>query len=245
MESTNRLTSDPLTPHPQADLPGATQPQPQPESAALPVTIDSLLDHVQAAPARLGRTRLISIDGPAGSGKSTLADRFAARAEARGLHTRVLHMDDLYEGWDGAVRGFALLRDHVLTRLADGREGRYRRYDWAAGAYAELHLVPATVELLIVEGVTSCDRDADTWQSLKVWIETTNEVRLDRGIERDGEALRDHWLEWMRWERDHFATENTRARADLIVDGNPTLPHDPALELITKSVNLPHDSAAS
>jgi len=230
MESTNRLTSDPLTSQ---------------SLTSQPLTIDSLLDHVQAAPARLGRTRLISIDGPAGSGKSTLADRFAARAEARGLHTRVLHMDDLYDGWDGAVRGFALLRDHVLTRLADGREGRYRRYDWNSGAYAELHLVPATVELLIVEGVTSCDRDADTWQSLKIWIETTNEVRLERGIDRDGEALRDRWLDWMRWERDHFAAENTRRRANLVVDGNPTIPHEPTTELIAKAVNLPHDSAAS
>ena len=235
MESTNRLTSDPLT----------SQNLTSQSLTGRLLAIDSLLDHVQAAPARLGRTRLISIDGPAGSGKSTLADRFAARAEARGLHTRVLHMDDLYDGWAGAVRGFALLRDHVLTRLADGREGRYRRYDWNTSAYAELHLVPVTIDLLIVEGVTSCDRDADTWQSLKVWIETTNEVRLDRGIERDGEALRDHWLEWMRWERDHFATENTRARANLVVDGDPDVPHSPEQELIAKSVNLPHDSAAS
>jgi uridine kinase len=225
MESTDRLTSEPVIDD--------------------PLTIDSLLDHVQSTPARLGRTRLVSIDGPAGTGKSTLADRFAARAEARGLHTLVLHMDDLYDGWDGAVRGFGLLRDHVLKRLADGREGRYRRYDWNAGAYAELHVVPVTLDLLIVEGVTSADRDADPWQSLRLWIETSNEIRLARGIDRDGEALRDRWLDWMRWERDHFAAENTRARANVIVDGCPEAPHDPELELITKSVNLPHDSAAS
>ena len=225
MESTDRLTSEPVTQD--------------------PLTIDSLLDHVQAAPAKLGRTRLISIDGPAGSGKTTLAERFAARAEARGLHTRVLHMDDLYDGWDGAVRGFGLLRDHVLKRMADGREGRYRRYDWKARAYAELHLVPVTVDLLIVEGVTSCDRDAEPWQSLRVWIETSNEVRLDRGIERDGEALRDQWLEWMRWERDHFAAEHTRQRAQVIVDGDPAAPHSPDTELIVKSINLARDSAAS
>jgi uridine kinase len=210
------------------------------------LTIDSLLDHVQAGPAQLGGTWLISIDGPAGSGKSTLADRFAARAEARGLHTQILHMDDLYDGWDGAVRGFALLRDHVLKRIADGREGRYRRYDWHQRAYAELHLVPATLDLLIVEGVTSADREADPWQSLRVWIETSNEVRLDRGIERDGEALRDRWLDWMRWERDHFAAEDTRARAHVIVDGDPSTPHDTTVELVAKSVALPpHDSAAS
>jgi uridine kinase len=210
------------------------------------LTIDSLLDYVQAAPARLGRTRLISVDGPAGSGKSSLAGRIAARAEARGLHTLVLHMDDLYDGWNGAVRGFGLLRDHVLKRLADGREGRYRRYDWNLGAYAELHVVPVTLDLLIVEGVTSADRDADAWQSLRVWIETTNEIRLERGIARDGEALRDHWLDWMRWERDHFAVENTRGRADVIVDGSPTQPHDPETQLVTTSIRLaPHDSAAS
>ncbi|MFG1628624.1 uridine kinase [Kribbella sp. NPDC049227] len=211
-----------------------------------PLTIDALLDNVQAAPPRLGRTRLIGVDGPAGSGKTSLAAKIQARAEARGLRTGIIHMDDLYDGWTGAVRGFGLLRDHVLQRIADGREGRYRRYDWHLGAYAELHVVPVTVELLVVEGVTSCDRDADRWQSLRLWVETSNEVRLDRGIARDGEALRDHWLEWMRWERDHFAEQETRSRAHVIVDGDPALPHDPALEIIPKSVALPpHDSAAS
>jgi uridine kinase len=211
-----------------------------------PLTIDSLLDVVQAAPPRLGRTRLIGIDGPAGSGKTTVAAHVRARAEARVLNTYVIHMDDLYDGWTGAERGFVLLRDHVLQRLADGREGRYRRYDWYVGAYAELHVVPSTVDLLIVEGVTACDRDAANWQSLRLWVETSNEVRLHRGIERDGEPLRDHWLEWMRWERDHFAEQTTRSRAHVIVDGAPTVPYDPALELVTKSVALPpHDSAAS
>ncbi|TWD73247.1 uridine kinase [Kribbella amoyensis] len=209
------------------------------------LTIDSLLDHVRTTPARLGRTRLISVDGPAGSGKTTVATRFAARAEARGLRTQVVHMDDLYDGWDGAVRGFGLLRDHVLKRLADGREGRYRRYDWHLGAYAELHVVPTTLDLLIVEGVTAADRDADPWQALKIWVETSNEVRLDRGIERDGEALRDRWLDWMRWERDHFAAQRTRSRSHVIVDGNPSVPHQAETELVAKSVNLGLDSAAS
>jgi uridine kinase len=209
--------------------------------------IDALLDRVQAAPARLGRIRLISVDGPAGSGKTSLAARLADRAEARGLKVLVLHMDDLYDGWDGATRGFGLLRDHVLSRLAEGREGRYRRYDWNLGAYAELHVVPVGVDLLIVEGVTAADRGAEPWPSLRIWIETSNDVRLERGIDRDGEALRDRWLDWMRWERDHFAAENTRERADLIVDGNPAAPHDPTLELVAKVVRLasPRTPAAS
>ncbi|WP_328992187.1 AAA family ATPase [Kribbella sp. NBC_01245] len=183
------------------------------------ITYDRLIEQVLAAPPQLGETRLICVDGPAGSGKTTVAERFAKAAEARGLRVQVVHMDDLYDGWDGAERGFGLLRDHVLARLAKGLEGRYRRYDWIAGAYAEVHLVPATVELLIVEGVTSADRGAEPWPSLRIWVETDNALRLERGIERDGEGMRDRWLEWMRWERDHFAAERTRDRADLIVDG--------------------------
>lgn len=211
------------------------------------LAIDDVLDHVLAGPANLGRTRLVSVDGPAGSGKSTLAARLATRAGARGLTVLVLHMDDLYEGWDGASKGFALLREHVLSRLADGREGRYRRYDWKLGGYAELHVVPVTVDLLIVEGVTAADRGVEPWPSLRIWIETSNDVRLDRGIERDGEPLRDRWLDWMRWERDHFAAERTRERADLVVDGNPTVPHDPTTEVVTKAVRLaaPNTPAAS
>jgi uridine kinase len=197
--------------------------------------LDALLDRVTAAPPQLGATRLVCVDGPAGSGKTVLAARIAAGAADRGLSVQVLHMDDLYEGWDGADRGFALLRDHVLTRIAGGLEGRYRRYDWEARAYAEKHAVPADLDLLVVEGVTSADRGVEPWPSLRIWVETTNTVRLERGIDRDGEALRDRWLDWMRWEREHFAAEETRERADLVVDGSPTTPHDPEREIVVKT----------
>ena len=199
------------------------------------VRLDAVLDRVMTQPPRLGSTRLICVDGPAGSGKTTVAERLATRASVRALRYRVLHMDDLYDGWDGATRGFALLRDHVLARIAEGQEGRYRRYDWEADAYAELHIVPADLDLLIVEGVTSADRGVDPWASLTIWVEVSNALRLDRGIERDGEALRDRWLDWMRWERDHFAEERTGSRAGLVVDGAPVVPHDPETEIVVRS----------
>ena len=207
--------------------------------------LDTLLDRILAAPARLGATRLVCVDGPAGSGKTTLAGLITRGAEDRGLTVRTLHMDDLYEGWDGAERGFMLLRDHVLARIAAGVEGRYRRYDWKAGEYAERHDVPADLDLLVVEGVTSADRAVDDWTSLRIWVETSNSVRLGRGIDRDGEALRDRWLDWMRWEREHYAAEHTRDRADLVVDGSPSIPHDPEREIVIKTRADQHRGLAS
>ena len=48
----------------------------------------------------------------------------------------VVHMDDLYDGWDGLPRSTSS-SDTLLAPLAAGAPGRYRRYDWHAAAYAE------------------------------------------------------------------------------------------------------------
>jgi hypothetical protein len=45
-------------------------------------------------------------------------------------------------------------------------------------------------------------------------------VRLARGLARDGAALEAHWLRWQATEAAAFAIESTRARADVLVDGD-------------------------
>jgi hypothetical protein len=54
---------------------------------------------------------------------------------------------------------------------------------------------------------------------VRVWVEAPDDVRLQRGLARDGEAMRPQWLAWMRAEADHFAAEATRDRADVLIDG--------------------------
>lgn len=169
----------------------------------------AVLDRLHAAPARLGPTRLLCIDGPAGSGKTTLAGAVAERSGAR-----VVRMDDLYPGWSGLFT----VEPHVLgilEPLASGEPGRYRRYDWTADAYAEEHLVEPA-DLLVLEGVGAGNRRWAGWASLLVWVETSDEVRFVRGLERDGEEARPHWVAWMGDEERLFAAEGTRDRADLV-----------------------------
>ncbi|WP_418277148.1 uridine kinase family protein [Isoptericola jiangsuensis] len=188
-----------------------------------PDVLAAVVQRVQAAPARLPgpgasspwrRTRLVCVDGPAGSGKTTLATQVAVE-----LCCQVVHMDDLYEGWEaGPGGGSARLARRVLAPLAEGRTGEYRRYDWVAGDWAETHRVePAP--FLVVEGCGAAARTVDPWVALRVWVEADDGERLRRGLARDGEHARQHWLQWMRDESAHYAAEQTRERADVLVDG--------------------------
>jgi uridine kinase len=179
---------------------------------------------VRAAVPRLGRTRLVCIDGPAGSGKTTLADRLVT---ALGSGAAVVHMDDLYAGWT-LTGAFERLVAGVLTPLGDGRPGAYHRYDWAAERFEDAPTAVPVPEVLVVEGCGSCPRAADAWAVLRVWVEAPQPVRLARGLARDGAALEPQWLRWQETEAAEFAAEDTRARSDVVVDGTVTLPTPPA-----------------
>jgi len=173
---------------------------------------EDVLAHARSHPARLGAGRLICIDGPAGSGKTTLATEIA---DLTG--TAVVHMDNLYEGWDGLPR-VGLQLDRLLTPLSRNRPGSYRRWDWYADRWAEVVVVPPA-PLLVLEGVGSGSRDHAGLATALVWVEVPQELRLSRGLARDGAALDQHWRDWAVEEQEHFATQNTRARADLVIDG--------------------------
>jgi uridine kinase len=182
----------------------------------------SVDDQVAAAAARVSelvRLRVgtsqgpvvVGIDGPSGSGKSTLAAAVAAAVDCP-----IVHMDDLFPGWDGLAAATGLLFEQVLRPLAEGRPGGYRRWDWDASAWAGTVAVPL-VPVLVVEGCASTVRPAGDLVDVRVWVEAAPDVRMSRGIERDGEAFRPHWERWAAQERALFAADRTRERADLIV----------------------------
>jgi uridine kinase len=171
-----------------------------------------VLELVDDRPPTLGRGRLLCIDGPAGSGKTTLADEVA---ELSGAPT--VHMDHLYEGWDGLPRVGEQL-DRLLRPLSRNRPGSYRRWDWYADRWAEVVVVPPA-PLLIVEGVGSGSRPYAGLVTVLVWVEVPAELRLERGLSRDGVELDEHLRAWARAEQEHFAVEDTRARADVVIDG--------------------------
>ncbi len=170
-------------------------------------------DLLPASPAG-GAVRVVAIDGRAGSGKTTFARRLAG---ALGGAAQVLHTDDLLEsGWED-LRGFWPQLHRVLDALEVGEAGSYLRYDWAAG---RLGAVPVTVPVspvLLVDGVSAAAATSGR-RVLAVRVEAPADVRLARGVARDGEALRARWLQWMVQE-DGFFSGDRPDPADVVVDG--------------------------
>jgi uridine kinase len=179
---------------------------------------DRLLDLALDRPGHLaGGSRLVCLDGFAGSGKTTAARSVVEAATGRRLRATVVHMDDLYPGWSGLPH---LHEQTVPLVRALQRSGRaaYRRWDWERGTYAEEHVVEAG-DLVVLEGVGSADEAYDDVVTLRVVVTAPHEERLRRGVARDGEELRGHWLRWQDAEAAHLAAARTHERADVLVDG--------------------------
>lgn len=174
---------------------------------------DAVVELVASRPPTLGAGRLVCIDGPAGSGKSTLA----AAVQAAAASATLVHLDDLYEGWDGLPRVGHQLAS-LLSPMIEGHAGRYRRWDWEESRWAETVTV-APGPLLVLEGVGAGSGAATELATVLVWVETAHDLRMRRGLARDGDAFAPHWERWARGEATHFAAHRTRVRADLVVDG--------------------------
>ena len=164
-------------------------------------------------PARLGRVRLIAVDGPSGSGKSTYAARLAAR-----LGAALVSTDD-FATWDDPVSWWPRLVEGVLDPLAAGRPGRYVRTEWTDGRPHPGATVTVEVpEILVLEGVSAGRRSVAPRLSALVWCAVPDPAeRLARTLARDGEAARESLLAWQAFERGWFAVDGTERRADHVV----------------------------
>jgi uridine kinase len=194
--------------------------------AAHVAAFDDLVDEIIARP---GPVRLVAVDGPGGAGKSTFAARLARSAGG----APVVHTDDFATA-EEPIEWWPRLQKEVIEPITDGRPRRYRRYDWIERSLAEWVAVEP-FSIVIIEGVSS---GRDEWSddiAYTVWVETRRDTRLRRGLDRDGEQMMDQWTMWMAAEDAHFASDGASRRADIKVDGQPTLPHDPDREFIVLS----------
>ena len=180
-------------------------------------------------PARLGRTRLVAVDGPSGAGKTVFAGRLAtAIGAAHGTAAPVVHTDDLLDGWADQLTFWLRLDDWVLAPLRAGRPGRYRRYSWPRGHFTRRWVTVPPAPVVILEGVSSARAAIAPELTFAVFVTAPARLRRERGLARDGVALLPQLTAWRRGERAHFAADRTADRADLLVDGAAGAAYDDA-----------------
>lgn len=179
-------------------------------------------DHARAALPLVGDLRVISIDGRAGAGKSTMAEHLSNLLDG----APVVHMDDLYRGWEDALttRLSATLRDQILVPMSLGKVGSYRVWNWHRGAPGEVISIDRH-PFLILEGVGASQRVVRPFTGTMVWIEIDPARGLERVLKRDSQVVSDleeftrRMQSWQGEELLHFERENTFDAAHLRFDG--------------------------
>ena len=71
-----------------------------------------------------------------------------------------------------------------------------------------------------MEGVSSSRSEFCHLLNFLIYIETVQELRLKRGIERDGEEILPLWQEWMAEEDEYVLRDQPQKYADLVLSGN-------------------------
>ncbi|HEX5595757.1 MAG TPA: hypothetical protein VFX61_07025 [Micromonosporaceae bacterium] len=195
-------------------------------------TYADLARRILARPPRLGRTRLVAVDGPSGAGKTSFAARLAVALAAAtppvpDSSVPVVRTDDLLDGWADQFTFWPRLDEWVLAPLRAGQPGRYRRYDWGRGRFTP-HWIPVPpAPVLILEGVSSARRMIRPELTMAVFVTAPAALRQARALARDGSALLPYLEEWWRREEVHFAADATRKQAELVVNGAPAELSDP------------------
>ena len=159
---------------------------------------------------------IIAIDGPAGAGKTTLAHEIYL-ALAPKMSVGVIHMDDLYDGWENAL-GADLTK--VLLYLSDQHKqqkpAKINKYNWTTSSFEDSEEATPS-ELLILEGVGSGDMAIQDDLAALIWIDIDPEIGVKRVIARDGAQVADEMRKWLGTQQEYFSQHSTREKADFIL----------------------------
>ncbi|HET7291746.1 MAG TPA: uridine kinase [Vicinamibacteria bacterium] len=191
-----------------------------------------------------GRSVLVAVTGIDGSGKGYVAARTVRRLGALGLRAVALNVD----GWlnlpsvrfdasnpaehfyRNAIR-FDEMFERLVLPLRDGRSVRVEAdlAEETARAFQRHTYAFEDVDVIVLEGIYLLKRALRRHYDLSAWIDCTFETALERAVDRAQEGLgradtiRAYETIYFPAQRIHFARDEPRARADLVVRNDPRL----------------------
>ena len=191
---------------------------------------ESLLSAAQALTARLldlrqsKPTPVVLVDGRAGSGKSKFAMLLQDQVfEETKQSPKVIHMDDLYPGWEGLAQGSLYLVENILKPIKLAGKAHWQRWDWVndrrggsepGNGWREF----AGENMLIVEGCGSVTTHSAELSDLTIWIKAERQTRKERFEARDRGIFSNFWNSWSAQEDEFFREQRSEQLCELTVN---------------------------
>ena len=164
---------------------------------------------------RGNQTPIILIDGRAGSGKSTVADALQQQLFRDGESApRVIHMDNIFEGWEGLSLGSDYLVRFILNPLAKQETASWQDWSWVKNQRSSWREFSGGTPL-IVEGCGSLSERSKEHADVSIWLEASEETRRERWLKRERHL--DKFDFWAAQELDFYAREKSKSLADLVI----------------------------
>jgi uridine kinase len=164
---------------------------------------------------RGNQTPIILIDGRAGSGKSTFAESLQQQLFRDGESApRVIHMDNIFEGWDGLALGSDYMVRFILQPLARQETASWQDWSWVKNQRSSWREFSGGTPL-IVEGCGSLTERSKEHADISIWLEAGEETRRERWIQRERHLEKFDF--WAAQELDFYAREKSQSLADLVI----------------------------
>jgi uridine kinase len=164
---------------------------------------------------RGNQTPIVLIDGRAGSGKSTFAEALQQQLFRDGESApRVIHMDNIFEGWDGLALGSDYMVRFILQPLARQETASWQDWSWVKNQRSSWREFSGGTPL-IVEGCGSLTERSKEHADLSIWLEASEETRRERWIQRERHLEKFDF--WAAQELDFYAREKSQSLADLVI----------------------------
>ena len=164
---------------------------------------------------RGNQTPIVLIDGRAGSGKSTFAEKLQQQLFREGESApRVIHMDNIYEGWEGLSLGSHYLVRFILNPLARKETASWQDWSWVRNERSSWREFSGGTPL-IAEGCGALTERSNEHAYMSLWLEASEETRRQRWLERERHL--DKFDFWAAQELDFYAREKSKSLADLVI----------------------------
>jgi hypothetical protein len=169
-------------------------------------SVPSLASRARGGAEAAGRRLVVLIDGRSGTGKTTLGGALATE-----LGAQLVHLDDVYPGWDGLLSAATAVVEDVI-----GAPSGYRQWDWERSEPAGwVSLDP--IAPLVVEGCGALSRASAPLGTLRIWMSADDAERKRRAIDRDGAVFAEQWDRWATQEDAFIAAEDPLSLADVVL----------------------------